>query len=131
MGGREPEYVDDPFADDDSWRYPDSRIQQSILDAGYKKYFGRGEKRKVERIEAKMQLWQPGDQVFTVPGKVVMIPTQFAEELIKWTGEQNRQAGFAKIKVSVLIGMLTDTNRISKWLGRQNADKEERRGGYV
>ena len=126
----EPVYSDMDDASDDRWRFPSTRFQQQFLETCMRKrYQTQAERERVCRIEKKVKPYEPGSEVLS-KDRIIYIPAEYLKELQIWTAEQNRKAGFAKIQLTVLIGMTLATDRIAKWLNR-NAVEAENRDGYT
>lgn len=126
----ELKYVDDPF-EDDSWKYPETSMQRAVLQAGKRKYFKQGERKRFEGVEKKMRIWRSSDQVFDTSGKLLFYPTQFVLDIINWCKTTNDKAGRPTIRVPTIIGMCLDTDRVGKWLTLQKIEKGEDRSGYA
>jgi hypothetical protein len=125
----EPQYVDDPFGSDDSWKHAKTDMQRALLKAGKRRFFKTGERDRFHKLEKKMQVFSAGSDVFA-GDKLLYIPTQFALEILTWAQEENTKAGLAKIQVPTIVNMIKDPDRISKWL-RRRKNAEEDRSGYI
>jgi hypothetical protein len=123
----EPQYVDDPFGADDSWKYATAPIEKALLKAGMRKYYQAGEKDRFGRILSKMRAYTASENVFK-GDKLLYIPTQFVLEIITWAQRENHKTGLAKIKVGTIINMCKDPDRISTWLKRHKKEEEDRSG---
>lgn len=112
--GLEPEYVaaGDEF-DDNSWRYPNTDFEKTMLQvAGCKYYQKEVQAKRVRAIEARPEKY----------------PVKYVERIIEWCRKKNYSRKV--ITLDVLINTIRNPDNLTKYYNENPTEVVEDRSGY-
>lgn len=112
----DPIYVDDPFEEDDTWRYPQTDRECEVLRAcGLRS----------ERYQRKTQSTKLRSILFGSKNGVRRFDDEYIDELIAWAKKLNAQQPATVITLNAFISAVHNQDNIKKYMRRKDNTEEK------